>query len=109
MSTSELIVQCPNAARLATTRAVSRTHEVWVLDRERNEALHCAVIGLAMFRLANPNLRDHAERVRQQAAAALTGSPAARPASDDTPPPARDPWLSRTHGAGWLAPRRRWL
>ena len=109
MSTSELIVQCPNAARLARTRAVSRTHEVWVLDRERNEALHCAVIALAMFRLANPNLRDLGERLRQQAGAPLAGATAARPAADDSPPPARDPWLSRTHGAGWLAPRRRWL
>jgi phage terminase large subunit GpA-like protein len=83
------------------------THEVWVLDRERNEVLDCAVIALAMFRLANPNLRDQAERVRQQAA-----TPQARPLAvpAETPyTPARDPWLPPTHGAGWLTPRRRWL
>lgn len=47
------------------------THYVWVQDRERNEALDCAVLALAAFRLLNPNLREMAERIRQ---AAGTGS-----------------------------------
>lgn len=37
------------------------THAVWVLDRERNEALDTAVLCLAAFRLLNPNLRQYAE------------------------------------------------
>lgn len=37
------------------------THHVWILDRDRNEALDCAVLSLAAFRLRNPNIRQMAE------------------------------------------------
>lgn len=37
------------------------THQEWVQDRERNEALDTAVLCLASFRLLNPNLRQMAE------------------------------------------------
>jgi phage terminase large subunit GpA-like protein len=43
------------------------THYVWVLDRDRNEALDAAVLATAAFRLLNPNLRDMAERLREAA------------------------------------------
>lgn len=37
------------------------THTVWVLDRERNEALDTAVLALAAFKRLNPNLNQLAE------------------------------------------------
>jgi phage terminase large subunit GpA-like protein len=32
------------------------THTIWVQDRERNEALDCAVLALVAFKLLNPNI-----------------------------------------------------
>jgi phage terminase large subunit GpA-like protein len=37
------------------------THAVWVLDRERNEALDCAVLCLAAFKIQNFNIRQMLE------------------------------------------------
>ena len=76
------------------------THEVWVLDRERNEALDCAVIALAMHRLANPNMRDLAERLQGQGPSRppvthIAGAPEGSPST-----PARTPWLRPQQG--WL-------
>lgn len=59
------------------------THFVWVLDRERNEALDCAVLSLAAFRLLNPNVRQMAEML---AATPLAGAPPGA-GTDPAPPP----------------------
>ena len=45
-----------------STRGIA-THEVWVQDRERNEALDTAVLCLAAFRLLNPNVRQMLEQL----------------------------------------------
>lgn len=37
------------------------THAVWVQDRERNEALDCAVLCLAAYKRINPNIRQMRE------------------------------------------------
>ena len=39
------------------------THNVWVQDRARNEALDCVVMALAAVRLLNPNLRQMAATI----------------------------------------------
>lgn len=56
------------------------THSVWVLDRERNEALDTAVLCLAAFRLLNPNLRQYADIL-------ASASPVATPPAGVAPPP----------------------
>lgn len=73
------------------------THAVWVLDRERNEALDTAVLCLAAFRLLNPNLRQYAETL------AATPLPRDEPPGDATPaasaaPPGRRVVRSRYLG-----------
>ena len=40
------------------------THEVWVPDRERNEALDTAVMCLAAYRLLNPNIPQRLEAIK---------------------------------------------
>jgi phage terminase large subunit GpA-like protein len=64
------------------------THSVWVLDRDRNEALDTAVLALAAFRLLNPNIRQMASLL-----AGAAPSPPAAEATEGTPPatPARPP------------------
>jgi len=44
------------------------THSIWVLDRERNEGLDCAVLCLAAKRLLNPNIKQMAEMLAAAAA-----------------------------------------
>lgn len=63
-----------NKARVAT-------HNVWVQDRARNEALDCVVMSLAALRLLNPNIRQMAERLATLPVpgAAVTTQPTARP------------------------------
>ena len=56
------------------------THFVWVLDRERNEALDTAVLALAAFRLLNPNIRQMTETL------AATPVPTATPSAPVTTP-----------------------
>jgi phage terminase large subunit GpA-like protein len=51
------------------------THSVWVADRDRNEALDCAVLCLAAHRLLNPNIRQVGELLAQAAAAKRSGQP----------------------------------
>lgn len=70
------------------------THVVWVLDRDRNEALDTAVLALAAFKLANVNLRQLAELLARP----VTGnaSPPRQPVA-----PARPQWLPPRHH-GWL-------
>lgn len=69
------------------------THSVWVLDRERNEALDTAVLCLAAFRMLNPNLRQMAETLAATAVPAETPTPPA-PAS---PAPAAPPGRRTAH------------
>lgn len=54
------------------------THEVWVVDRERNEALDTAVLCLAAFRLLNPNVRQMLAQLPQPGQASDDGSVARR-------------------------------
>jgi len=56
------------------------THFVWVLDRDRNEALDCAVLALAAYKLLNPNVRQMAE-----ALAVMPPVPPASPGSQLSP------------------------
>lgn len=67
------------------------THFVWVLDRERNEALDCAVLALAGFRLLNPNVRQMAETLAATPVATATpgATPPPTPAEPPTPPERR--------------------
>jgi len=66
------------------------THTVWVLDRERNEALDTAVLALAAFRLLNPNMRQQAEQLAIDVAAPppVIG-PLPAPVSDSPSPTGR--------------------
>lgn len=53
------------------------THQVWVQDRERNEALDTAVLCLAAYKLLNPNLRQMLSMLQ---------TTAAPPTAPDLPP-----------------------
>lgn len=67
---------CAEHRETRYSRAGVATHMVWVLDRERNEALDTAVLCLAAFRLLNQNVKQmHAAIVA--AAAALPTEPVA--------------------------------
>lgn len=57
------------------------THEIWVQDRERNEALDTAVLALAAYRLLNPNIRQMSELIAQ----------AGRPQPSTAPTPSAPP------------------
>lgn len=73
---------CAEHRETRYNRAGIATHQVWVLDRERNEALDCAVMNLAAFRLLNPNIRQMLEALQRQAPKSDPGSgtpPAAAP------------------------------
>lgn len=68
---------CAEHRETRYNRSGVATHSVWVQDRERNEALDCAVLGLAAFRLLNPNIR--------QMSSALAAAPS--PSSSSVTPP----------------------
>lgn len=70
---------CAEHRETRYNKAGIATHTVWVLDRDRNEALDCAVLNVAACRLLNPNIRQMAEQI---AAAAATGA---------QPPPVEPP------------------
>lgn len=53
------------------------THSVWVLDRDRNEALDTAVLALAAYRLLNPNIKQMAAAIAAAAAEMQTSTPSA--------------------------------
>lgn len=72
------------------------THMVWVLDRDRNEALDTAVLALAANRLLNPNIRHMAEVL---AAAAPTPSD---PGGSSAPPAPAAPQGRRVGRSGYL-------
>ncbi len=78
------------------------THFVWVLDRERNEALDTAVLALAAYRLLNPNIRQMAETL---AAIPVTPPGGAAPPPNGSPPPAP----SATPSPGRRVGRSRYL
>lgn len=88
---------CAEHRETRYNKAKVATHTVWVQDRERNEALDCAVLCLAALKLLNPNLRHMAEEL---AAAAPPngdgggGSPA--------PQPQARPQQRRTGRSGYL-------
>ena len=82
------------AAQLTSERLVTKfskgaPSQIWKKIRPRNEALDCAVYGLAALRLLHPDLELLAQRLRNP------GAP--RP----PPKPARQPWLGPRRG-GWL-------
>jgi phage terminase large subunit GpA-like protein len=52
---------CAEHRETRYNKAGVATHFVWVLDRDRNEALDTAVLTLAAYRLLNPNIRQMAE------------------------------------------------
>jgi phage terminase large subunit GpA-like protein len=81
---------CAEHRETKYNKAGIATHNVWVQDRERNEALDTAVYALAARRLLNPNIRQMLEaisiaaatlppRVDPVAAAAPSPSPPAPP------------------------------
>jgi phage terminase large subunit GpA-like protein len=85
------------AAQLTSERLVTRftkgvPKSEWRKIRARNEALDCAVYGLAALRLLHPDLALLAARLRRPAEA--PGDPAA------PRPTQRQPWI--TPRAGWL-------
>ncbi|KKN01848.1 hypothetical protein LCGC14_1123650 [marine sediment metagenome] len=49
---------CAEHRETRSNKAGIATHMVWVQDRARNEALDCAVLSLAAFRLLNPNIQQ---------------------------------------------------
>lgn len=81
------------------------THFVWVQDRERNEALDCAVLALAAYRLLNPNIRQMLDVINTTPAPVRTHAdesvlPAAAGTPTGTPKPpqrrfSRSNYLSR--------------
>lgn len=52
---------CAEHRETRYNKAGVATHFVWVLDRDRNEALDTAVLTLAAFKLLNPNVRQMAD------------------------------------------------
>lgn len=75
---------CAEHKETRYNRSGIATHTVWVLDRERNEALDTAVLCLAAFKLLNPNLRQ------MQSVLVTTAVPVA-PADPPTEPPPGPP------------------
>ena len=63
---------CAEHRETRQNKAGIATHTVWIQDRARNEALDCAVLSLAAFRLLNANI--------QQMSQALAAEPPPSPA-----------------------------
>jgi phage terminase large subunit GpA-like protein len=72
------------------------THQVWVQDRARNEALDLSVLCLAAFKLLNPRLDQFVDACARLAVEASAGE-------QTQPPPTVDDRLRR---APWLQRRR---
>lgn len=76
------------------------THQVWVKDRERNEALDASVLCFAAHRLINPNIRQMLEQI---AAAAIETRAAAESASTLAPAPTKPkPVERRSSRSGYV-------
>lgn len=71
------------AERLVTKSKGGRPYHEWVKDRPRNEALDCAVIGIAVFQMRH-YIRYRA-RQQYSAPAPVTARPAAKAASSSSP------------------------
>lgn len=94
---------CAEHRETRYNKAGVATHSVWVLDRDRNEALDCSVLCLAAFKRLNPNIRQLTERLAAQAAAA------ADPKHHRPPPPPApkaNPFLGNRTSGDWLKGRR---
>lgn len=81
------------AAQLTSERLIMRwtkgvPRQVWQQTRARNDALDCAVYGLAALRLLHPDLELLAQRI-------------ANPSAAPPPKPKRESWLG-PRGEGWL-------
>lgn len=61
---------CAEHREARTNKQGIVTHTVWVLDRERNEALDTAVLALAAFKIQNPNLQQWHEQIELAASEA---------------------------------------
>lgn len=55
--------------------------QVWVEDRDRNEALDTAVLALAAFRLLNPNIRQMAETLARTLVDSANPAPTSAPSA----------------------------
>lgn len=66
--TEEFFAQlCAEHRETKYNRLGVATHQVWVQDRDRNEALDCAVLCLAAHRLLNPNIRQMLDQIEAAA------------------------------------------
>lgn len=84
---------CAEHRETRYNKAGIATHTVWVQDRDRNEALDCAVLCLAAFRLLNPNIRQMAETLAKTAPPV---DPTAAPAATPAAPPSRERRAARS-------------
>lgn len=93
---------CAEHKEVRYNKARVATHEVWVQDRERNEALDTMVYALAAYRLLNPNIRQMHEaiRVAAEAMTAQAETPAAVQAA--TPPSPPKPRQRQAAVSGYL-------
>lgn len=94
---------CAEHKETRYNRSGIATHFVWVQDRDRNEALDCAVLALAAYRLLNPNIRQLLGVITTTPAAA---APAPEPATTaPSPPPAPKPPQRRFSRSAYLGRR----
>lgn len=82
---------CAERKETKYNKAKVATHEVWVQERDRNEALDTAVLCLAAFKIFNPNIRQMLEALAGVAVppAPVPGVAPAPPASVAAKPPQR--------------------
>lgn len=73
---------CAEHRETRYNRSGIATHSVWVLDRDRNEALDTAVLALAAYRLLNPNIKQMFQVLTSTSVPAL---PAASTTTIDPP------------------------
>jgi phage terminase large subunit GpA-like protein len=92
---------CAEHRETRYNKAGVATHIVWVQDRDRNEALDCAVLCLAAFKRLNPNIRQMLESLT----AAVVASQAPPKVTDPRPAlpsPTPQPAGRRTSRSGYL-------
>lgn len=65
---------CAEHRETRQNKAGIATHMVWVQDRQRNEALDCAVLSLAAFRLLNPNIQQMSQALAAEPPTSQVGS-----------------------------------
>lgn len=96
--TEEFFAQlCAEHKETRYNKAGVATHVVWVQDRDRNEALDCAVLNLAAHRLLNPNIRQMLEQIEAAAVDLQTPAPVRAPMPVPvSPPPTTGRRISRS-------------